>query len=86
MTLINYKNWIPDGTLLFYEKKSKKYSGIVVDNRIYPPRPGMNEGYIHLIHIKSNNGNTDNLYFQILDGDYITMEYSKSILLNPLIE
>ena len=85
MESIDYTTWIPDGTLLFYKKDNKEYSGIVKDNRFYPPRQGMNDGYIHNICIQTDNG-YDSIYLQILDGDFIKMEKTNPIILNPLVD
>ena len=81
---INYTSWIPDGITLFYEKNNQKLSGIVKDSRFYPPREGMNKGYIHVIAVENNN-KIDNLYLQIHERDFIEMENSNSIILNQLI-
>ena len=80
---INYTSGIPDGITLFYEKNNQKLSGIVIDSRFYPPREGMNKGYIHVIAVENNN-KIDNLYLQIHERDFIEMEYSNAIILNPL--
>ena len=80
---INYTSWIPNGITLFYEKNNQNLYGIVRDSRFYPPREGMNKGYIHLIAVENNN-KIDNLYLQIHEGDFIEMETSNAIILNPL--
>jgi len=84
LTSINYTTWIPDGTIIFYKEHDKEYTGRVLDSRFYPPRKGMNDGYIHLVCIQTKDA-TESIYLQILDGDFIQMEDGNPIIMNPLI-
>ena len=87
MTTINYRYNIPDGTVIHYLKNNERYSGSVLDNRIYGPRKELDQpGYIHTTMIKLDDGVKDDLYFQIYQNECIEMKHSNCIILNPLIE
>lgn len=84
---INYSNRIPGGTIIHYMKENKRYCGRVLDDRKYAPRKEFNQhGYVHTTMIEFENGQKDNLYYQIYQSECIAMESSNCIILNPLIE
>jgi hypothetical protein len=87
ITTINYRYNIPDRTVIHYLKNNERYSGSVLDNRIYGPRKEFDQsGYIHTTMIKLNDGTKDDLYFQIYQNECIEMKHGNCIILNPLIE
>jgi len=83
---IDYTKWIPDGTEIHYidENDKIKKIGIVSDSRKYgPERVGSSGGYLHITLIKLKDNIKKNIYFEILNGDNITMSYTNCIVLNP---
>ena len=84
MIPINYTTWIPNGTKLFFTKNNIKTSGKVIDNRIYPPKEGMNIGYYHLVMVLVNN-ELEELIFEIHNGEFIETKTTNAIIHNPLV-